>query len=486
MAGCAVGPDFVRPPAPEVGRYTLGAQPQVTVEADGQAQYFKAGESIAADWWRLFQSPRLDAVVKQAIANNPSLLAAQASLRQSQASLQAGYGIFYPQVDLGAGYSRQKFSPARYGGNFASSIFNLFTVTSTVSYAVDVFGGERRGVESLGAQRDFQRYTVLATYLTLSGNIVNAMIARAAYHAQIQATEQLMALQKEQVQITETQTRAGIVAYANVVSLKAQLAALQATLPPLEQKRSQTDHLLAALTGHAAGELPAAQAVELGDLRLPVNLPLTLPSDLVRQRPDILAAEAQVHAYSANIGVATAALFPSFTLSGNVGQNSQTLANLFKNSSNYWSWGASLAQPLFHGGTLWANRQAAIEAHQQSLASYRQTVLGALKQVADTLRALEHDAEALQAQAQELAAADEALRLVDANYRAGLVNYLQVLLADVQYQQAKIGYLQALAQRLQDTSALFVALGGGWWNAEQNESSVPSQGGGGLSPRPPG
>jgi NodT family efflux transporter outer membrane factor (OMF) lipoprotein len=257
----------------------------------------------------------------------------------------------------------------------------------------------------------------------------------------------------------------------NWINLKTQLAALEATLPPLEQKRSQIDHLLATLTGHSPGELPTTPAVGLDDLTLPVDLPITLPSVLVRQRPDILAAEAQVHAFSANIGVATAALFPSFTLSGNVGQISKNLGDLLMKSSNFWLWGANLAQPLFHGGTLWSNRKAAIEAHQQSLANYRQVVLGALQQVADSLRALEHDAEALRAQAQELASAEEAMHLVEVNFQAGLVNYLQILLADVQYHQAKIGYLQALAQRLQDTSALFVALGGGWWNAGEKEPS---------------
>ena len=472
-AGCAVGPDFVRPPPPAFDRYTLGVQPHTTVIAEGQAQHFKVGESIAADWWRLFKSPKLDAAIKEAVANNPNLQAAQASLRQSQAALQAGYGIFYPQADLGANFSRQKFSSARFGGT-TSSIFNLYTLTATVSYTLDVFGGERRTVENLAAQTDFQRYTVLATYLTLSGNIVNAMIARAAYDAQIQATEQLIAIEQEQIQITETQTRAGIVPYVNWINLKTQLAALEATLPPLEQKRSQIDHLLATLTGHSPGELSTTSAVELDDLTLPVDLPVTLPSVLVHQRPDILAAEAQVHAFSANIGVATAALFPSFTLSGNVGQISKNLGDLLLKSSNFWLWGANLAQPLFHGGTLWANRKAAIEAHQQSLANYRQVVLGALQQVADSLRALEHDAEALRAQAQELDSAEEALHLVEVNFQAGLVNYLQILLADVQYHQAKIGYLQALAQRLQDTSALLVALGGGWWNAGEKELSSPA------------
>lgn len=315
-AGCAVGPDFVRPQPPATDRYISGTQSKATVAVDGQAQRFEEGAKIAANWWRLFKSPKLDALVREAIVNNPNLQAAQAGLRQSQENLRAGYGVFYPQVDLGGSFVRQRFSAARFGAN-TSTIFNLFTLSATVSYALDVFGGQRRAVEGLGAQRDLQRYTVLGTYLTLSGNIVNTVIARAGYEAQIQATQQLIGLQQEQIRITETQTWAGTVAYVNLVSLKTQLAALEATLPPLEQKRSQAEHLLATLTGHAPGEKIPSE-IDLAELSLPTDLPVTLPSKLVRQRPDILSAEAQVHEYSANIGVATAEMFPSFTLSGTV------------------------------------------------------------------------------------------------------------------------------------------------------------------------
>ncbi|WP_025041148.1 efflux transporter outer membrane subunit [Nitrosospira briensis] len=465
-AGCAVGPDFVRPKPPATERYVPDAQPDVTVSVEDQAQHFEQGAKVAANWWHLFKSPKLDALVKEAIVNNASLQAAQAGLRQSQENLRAGYGVFYPQVDLAGGFARQRFSAARFGAN-TSTIFNLFTISTTVSYALDVFGGQRRAVEGLGAQRDIQRYTVLGTYLALSGNIVNTVIARAGYEAQIQATRQLIDLQQEQIKITETQTRAGTVAYVNLVSLKTQLAALEATLPPLEQKRSQAEHLLATLTGHAPERI--ASEIDLADLSLPMDLPVTLPSELVRQRPDILSAEAQVHEYSANIGVATAEMFPSFTLSGTYGQNSRTLLDVFMRSGNFWSAGANFVAPLFHGGTLWLHRKAAIDAYKQSLANYRQTALDALAQVADILLALEHDAEALRSQSQELELAQETMHLIQTNYQAGLVNYLQVLIANSQYFQARISYLQTLTQRFQDTSALFVALGGGWWNAGGKE-----------------
>ena len=467
ITGCAVGPDFIRPQTPTVERYTSGEEPSTTLPADGQAQHFDLGAEVVAEWWRLFHSSTLEAVVTEALANNPTLQAAQASLRKSQDNLQAGYGVFFPQSDAGFAATRQKFSPARFGQSSAGSIFNLFTLSTTVSYALDVFGGERRTVESLQAQVDFQHATVLATYLTLIGNIVNTVVAQAAYGAQLHATEELLSLEQEQLRITEVQAQAGTVPYVNVLSLQTQVATTTATLPPLRQKLNQTEHLLATLAGRAPAEwrLPP---VGLADLTLPLDLPVTLPSELVRQRPDLLATEAQLHSASAEIGVATAALFPSVILSGAYGANNTALADLFASTSGFWSLGANLSTPLFHGGTLWFQRKAAIEGYQQSLATYRQTVLSAFAQVADTLQALEHDAETLQAQAQAQAAAEGALRLVQINYQAGAANYVQVLLANGQYHQATIGYLQALAQRFQDTVALFVALGGGWEQAAEN------------------
>ncbi len=463
IAGCAVGPNFERPKPPEVERYTTGPTTTATIPAEGREQHFEPGAKIAADWWKLFNSPKLDAVVKETLGNNQNLQAAQASLRQSQDLLRSGYGVFYPQVNAGFDASRQKTSSAATGGHIPGSIFNLFTLSATVSYALDIFGGERRAVESLGARVDFQHAEVMATYITLSGNAVNAMIARAAYQEQIKAVEELIKLQREQVRLTEVQAQAGTVPYVNVLSLQSQLASLEATLPPLRQKINQTEHLLATLAGRTPAEW-VPQQVELADLTLPAVLPITLPSQFVRQRPDILAAEAQLHSASAEIGVATASLFPSFTLNGAYGSQSNTSGSILKSNSSFWNLGANVSAPLFRGGTLWFGRQAALDAYQLSAANYRQTVLNAFAQVADTLRALEHDAELVQAQSQALSAAEDALRLIQANYRAGTATYVQVLIANGQYQQAKIGYLQALAQRYQDTAALFVVLGGGWWN----------------------
>ncbi|HYB91165.1 MAG TPA: efflux transporter outer membrane subunit [Candidatus Binataceae bacterium] len=470
---CAVGPDFVRPKAPATQRYTHEEEPAGTVAADGTAQRFEHGARIAADWWRLFNCPKLDAIVMQSIANNPTLQAAQASLRQSQDNLRAGYGIFYPQLSANFQPTRQQFSAARFGSSVAPSIFDLYTLQATISYVLDVWGGERRTVEGLGAQVDVQYYNTEGTYLTLSGNIVNAIVAEAAYSAEIDATEQIIGFLQQEVQITNAQVQAGTVPYANLLSIQTQLETTQATLPPLRQQLAHTRHLLATLMGHAPADVAPPQ-VTFPELTLPNNLPVSLASDLVRQRPDILVAESQLHSASAQIGVATAAMFPSFTLSADYGWNGSTLSTLFGSSTAFWMFGASVATPVIQGPTLWYQRKAAIDAYQQALANYRQTVLAALAQVADALDALQHDAQTLSAQSQAVRTASETLRLILINYQAGTVNYLQVLIADYQYQQAELGYIQALGQRLQDTAALFVALGGGWWSAPQTALGGPS------------
>jgi NodT family efflux transporter outer membrane factor (OMF) lipoprotein len=466
LAGCAVGPDFVKPQGPVNQHYTYEAEPSSTIAAEGGVQHFEPGAKIAAEWWRLFDCPKLDAVVIQSFDNSPTLQAAQASLRQSQDSLRAGYGIFYPQLGASFVPAREQFSPARFGQNAGPSVFNLYTFSTSVSYVLDVFGGERRTIEGLGAQVDVQYYNTKGSYLTLSGNIVNAVVAEAAYRAEIDATERIVGFLEEQTSITAAQARAGVVPYANLLGIQTELATAEATLPPIRQQLSHTRHLLATLAGSAPADWNSPE-VTLAELKLPAGLPVSLPSDLVRQRPDILVAESQLHVASAQIGVATANLFPSFTLNASYGLNSTSLSSLFASNAAFWTMGASLATPLIQGPSLWFQRKAAIDAYQQALANYRQTVLAALAQVADTLDALQHDAQSVHARAQALGAATEGVHLIEANYQAGTVNYLQVLIADYQYQQAQLGYIQAVGQRLQDTGALFVALGGGWWNVPE-------------------
>jgi NodT family efflux transporter outer membrane factor (OMF) lipoprotein len=471
LAGCAVGPDFVRPAAPVLTHYTNGKDPSVTAAAQGEAQRFAAGAKVDAEWWHLFGSSKLDSIIDEALKENPTLDAARESLRAAQDNLRSGYGVFFPQIGADFDTTRQKYSPVKLGQIGAGSIFNLFSLSGTVSYTLDIFGGERRAVEALGAQTDIQDATERAAYLTLASNIANTVIAKAAYRAEENATNELIGLEKQQVALGKVQYRAGTVAYSNVLSIETQLETYEASLPGLEQKISQADDLLATLAGHAPAEW-TPPTIDLADLALPTDLPVSLPSELVRQRPDILVAEATAHSASAGIGVATAAMLPNITLSGGYGANANTMSNLFAAGGNVWSLGADLAQPIFEGGTLWFRRKAAVDSYRQSVALYRQTVLNAFEQVADTLRALDHDAETLAADERALATARDALHLVQANYQAGTANYLDVITADAQYDQARINELEAVATRYQDTVVLYVALGGGWWNAKPNANQL--------------
>lgn len=472
LAGCAVGPDFARPSAPPDTHYTSGKDPSSTLQAGGTAQHLVLGGDVTADWWHLFKSPKLDSTIAEAVAQNPGLDAAEQSLRAAQDNLESGYGVFYPQLSGSFDATRQKYSPLKFGQNAPGSLFNLFSLTGTISYALDVFGGERRAVEQLGAETDIQDANEKAARLTLVANVADTILARAAYQAEIDATNALIQIETEQVQLARDQARAGTVAYSSVLSVQTQLESYEASLPPLEQKVTQADDLLATLCGHTPAEWTPPQ-IALADLTLPGDVPVSLPSALVRQRPDILAAEASAHSASAGIGVATANMLPNFTLSGSYGGNATSMGALFSAKGTAWDVGAQIAGPIFDGGQLWYKRKAAIDTYNQSMALYRQTVLTAFGQVADALRALDHDAQTLATEEQALATANDALHLVQTQYKAGTANYLDVITADAAFHQAEIAEIQASATRYQDTVALFVALGGGWWNAKAEVASNP-------------
>lgn len=458
LTSCAVGPDFSRPAPPSVDQYTQ--TDGQSFGAPGGVQTLSPAVQVRDDWWTSFRCAAIDRAVDETLTGNATLEGGEASLRRSNDLLRAGAGVFYPQVDAQAGASRQRYSPLRMGADSAPSIFNLFTLSATISYTLDIWGGERRQVEALAAQADAQRYALAATYLTLTSNVVITMIARAAYSDEIAATREMIELVREQIHITEAQVAAGASAWSAVLSLQNEMATLEASVPGLEQRRAESEHLLALL----AGMYPAywnAPSLSLQDIALPAVLPQTLPSSLVRRRPDILQAEAVLHVASANIGVATAALFPQITLSASGGLDSAVLHSLGNAGGQVWSVAAGITAPVFHGGTLWFQRQAALDAYRESQAGYREVVLAAFAQVADALRALEHDAQTVEAQTRAVQSAADALRLIKESYRAGTVGYLQILVADGQYHQARIAWLQATAQRLQDTVALYAALGGG-------------------------
>jgi NodT family efflux transporter outer membrane factor (OMF) lipoprotein len=461
LNGCAVGPDFQKPHAPDDAAYLKSGIPEKTAIANGVEQKFTTGNLPNQQWWSMFQSSSLDSLVKASINENASLKASEASLLQSQDLLQAGYGVFFPQVAIGLNAQRVSSSPYQLGQKTAGSIFNLMTAGVSVSYTLDVFGGERRQVEALQAQVDYQRYQTNAAFLMLTANVVNTSIARAAYLAQIQATKELVNLEKDQLQVSKAQVAGGTAAFATELTIQSLISSNEASIASLRQKVSQAEHLLAVLEGVDPSHVQLAD-LSITSLSLPDNIPINVPSDLVRTRPDILASEALMHQASANIGVATANLFPSITLSGGYGAATNQFSNLSGQNQQFWTVGPSINIPVFEGGALYFTRKAAIDAFQVAQENYRQTVLTAFSQVADCLTALENDAELLQNQLDAKNAAAQALKLQQISYQSGLVDYLSVLIADVQYHQADIAFLQALAQRYQDTVALYVAMGGGW------------------------
>jgi NodT family efflux transporter outer membrane factor (OMF) lipoprotein len=468
LAGCAVGPDFATPPAPETKDYEVGGTPQPTVEnaADAQ-QRFSMGKKISGSWWQLFHSAQLDGVLQQAIAGNQTLVTAEATLAQAQQATAQARGVLWPQVDIGAGVQREQVSNGFLGAPGHTPAFNLFTIGPTVSYALDPFGGNRRRVEQQGAVADFQEYQLDAAYLTLTGGAASQAVQIASVRAQIQAVEAIIADDQRNLDLIGTQRRAGEATQLDVQLAESQLAADRTLLPPLRQQVSVARHALAILVGKAPGDW-APPDFDLAEFTLPQDLPVTLPSELVRQRPDILASEAQLHAASAAIGVATAQLYPNLTLSASFTQEALTTGTLFDPASSVWSVAAQLLAPVFHGGALRAQKQAAVDGFTGALATYKQTVLTSFGQVADTLQALAHDAELLEAQRRALESAETSLRLTRTTFRYGNVGILQVLDAQRQAEQARLGYVRAQAQRYFDSITLFTAMGGGWqdWHAQ--------------------
>jgi NodT family efflux transporter outer membrane factor (OMF) lipoprotein len=461
--GCAVGPDYRSPEAPATKQYTespLPAQTEAAPVPGGETQRFDATTEISAEWWKLFGSPELDQLIRTALESHPSLAASQAALRQAQENLIAEASVLYPSVDAGLSARRQRVVGASFGQpSIPPTIFNLYNASVNVSYAVDVAGGARRELESLQAQIDFQRFQLEAAYLSLSGNVATAAFQEASLREQIRATREIVALQENGVQLVEKQYAIGAVSRADVL---AQLAATRAGLPPLEKALAQTRNQLAVLTGRFPGEA-GLPALDLAKFQLPQTLPISLPSDLVRQRPDVRAAEATLRQANAQIGVAEAGMFPQLTLSGGYGSAATSTSNLFNSNTMLWNIGANLLQPIFHAGELQARKRGAEAFYDQAFAQYRLAVLGAFQNVADALQALEADAAALKAQSEAETAARESLEVTQKQFQFGATSYLTLLVVQRQYQQARIGLVQAEAARYADTAALFQALGGGWW-----------------------
>ncbi|HXQ21430.1 MAG TPA: efflux transporter outer membrane subunit [Candidatus Acidoferrales bacterium] len=464
LSGCAVGPDFVRPAAPDVKTYTAGeALDRLSPGAGETEQRFIVGQEISAEWWELFRSSDLSAAVQQAIAGNQTLAVAEATLARAQEALTVARAAFYPQINAAANALRQQTSASRSAVQ-QTSTFNVFSLGPSVSYSPDVFGGTRRQVEQQAALAENQDYQLAAAYLTLTGNAVSQAINIAGTRLQIKTTEELVADDDKNLSLVRTKFDVGKAARTDVLTAETQLANDRALLPPLRQQLSVARHALSVLLGKFPAEWSPPD-FDLAQLTLPGELPVSLPSELVHQRPDILAAEAQLHAASAAIGVATAQMYPSITLSASVGQQALTPDALFQGSSTVWSLASGLTAPIFQGGALTAQRREAVDAYTGSLATYRQTVLQAFDQVADTLDALAYDADLVADERRALDLADASLDLQRLSYGEGKSDLLQLLDSERLDQQARLGYARAQAQRFQDTAQLFVAMGGRWWKA---------------------
>lgn len=481
LASCAVGPNFFAPSAPDVSGYAPGKPADKTASADvagGEAQRFVAGKDIPGQWWSLFHSAPLNELIEEALKSSPTLEAAQASLRQAQENVAAQKGVFLPSINGNFSITREKTSGATFGNPHSSSLFTLTTGSLSMSYVLDVFGGERRQLESVEAQADFQRYQLEAAYLTLTSNVVAAAIQEASLRAQIAATQEIIAAETQQLDVLQRQFNLGGTSRAAVLAQQATLSATQATLPNLEKQLAQQRVLLTALAGRFPSQ-EVSQTFDLAALQLPQDLPVSLPSKLVEQRPDIQASQAQLHQASAQVGVAVANMLPQITLSASYGNTVTDIGKLL-DGPGIWSLGAGLVQPIFKGGQLLHQKRAAEAAYQAAAAQYRGTVITAFQNVADALRALQSDAAALAAQlAAERSAADN-LAISRSQYRDGAINYSTLLNAETTYQQAHINRVVAQATRFSDTAALFQALGGGWWN--RTDLADESAGTAGMKP----
>ena len=471
LAGCAVGPNFKRPAAPEVNGYTaapLSTTDGVTNLLGGEAQRFLNGRNIPGEWWALFHSKALNALIERSLSNNPSIKAGQAALLVARENVLVQRGAYLPGIAGGFSASRQSQShflaPVPNANEFT---YSLFTPQVSVWYMPDVFGLNRRTMESLQAQAEQARLALAATHITLSANVVAAAIQEASLREQIAATQEIIAINTNMLQILRTQLAKGRVGRLDVAAQESQLAQVAATLPPLRKQLAQQRDLLAVLAGAFPSQDPP-ERFELSSLALPGELPLSLPSQLVAQRPDVRQAEEDLHAASAQVGIATANRLPNITLTAGAGNTALALDQLFTSGTGFWGLGATVTQPIFQGGALLHKERAAKAVYVQAAEQYRSAVLTAFQNVADTLNALGEDAHALRAAAAAKDAAGVTLSLARRQWQSGYANYLALLNAEQTYQQAVLNVIQAQANRYADTAALFQALGGGWWESARS------------------
>jgi len=476
LAGCKVGPDFHAPAAPAASGYTPEPLPVSTASAPvhgGNAQRFVRNLNIPGEWWQLFHSQPLDRLVTQAFRANPDIASAQAALREAQENLYAGQSGLFPSVGAGVQAEREAVSGVALGLPGRSFTLNLATAQLNVGYVPDVFGGTRRQIESLAAQAEYQAFELEASYLTLSSNVVATAVQEASLRGQIANTEQTIQVETQALHLIEQQFQVGATPKSNVLQQQATLAQTRANLPPLQRQLAQSRNQLARLIGQFPSQ-PVDADFKLASLQLPQDLPVSLPSNLVRQRPDVRAAEAQLHAASANLGVAIANQLPQFSITAALGGEAHGFAALFQPGSLIWSAVGSVSQKLFDAGQLAHKKRAAVAALDQAAAQYRSTVLTAFQNVADALRVLQSDADALRAQSEAERAAFASYNLAQEQFKLGAIDYLTLLNAERTWDNARVRLVQAQANRFADTAALFQALGGGWWQRRDVPPAPPA------------
>ena len=472
LGGCTVGPRYHAPAPPTVTTYSPGPQPTSTDILPGTTttqQSFHSSSDIPAQWWTLFQSPQLDRMVREALEHSPTLAQALAKLKQAQEEANARTGAAkYPTVSGNVSIEGEQVNLAAFGVPLQNPPpFALLNGSIAVSYALDLFGANRRLIESLNAQVTYQDWQLQGARLMLAGNVVSGAIRQAELHSQIEIMHRMLALQEQSLRITEERHRAGGLSEYDVRSQQTALAQMKASLPPLEQQLDLVNHQLAVLMGKSPSEATVEQ-LSLDGMHLPQDLPVSLPSSLVRQRPDICAAETLLHQASANVGVATANLYPQIVLSGSGGAIGTSLTS----GGPVWNVGISLAQPIFSGGSLRAERRKAVAAYDEAGSLYEQTVLQAFREVADTLRAIEHDAQALNDRSEAAQHAEGAYHIASQRYDAGGISQIALLDAQRQQLQTALDRVNFQAARYSDSATLFQALGGGWWNDKRNNGTA--------------
>jgi NodT family efflux transporter outer membrane factor (OMF) lipoprotein len=485
-SSCAVGPRYHQPKAPANAGYAPTPTPESSASAPvhgGEAQRLINDRDIPFEWWQLFQSPALNALIAQAFRANPTIPAAQAAVAQAQELVRAQRGFYYPSV--AAGFQGERVKVA--GNNTQSSslgiqangnnlgqpqqaavplYYTFYTSGLTVGFVPDVFGANRRQVESLAAQRDAQRFALEATYITLASNVAGAAVQEASLRAQVEATQQIIAADEQSLQILRDQFQLGFAMRIDVAAQEAALAQAETLLPPLQTQLEQTRDLIRALVGNLPNQ-DVPETFELDALQLPPELPLSLPAKIIEQRPDVRLAEAQLHAANAQVGVAVAAMLPQFSITGTLGGAADQIPWLFRTGGSFWTMVGGVNQPIFEGGTLLHNERAAKAALQQAAAQYQSTVIVAYQNVADTLHASLSDAEALAGAVEAENAAKVTYDVTRQQMEAGYAGYLALLSAETAYEQALFTRIEAQATRYGDTIALFQALGGGWWNRKE-------------------